>query len=439
MLSVCAAASLVACAIDVDGGRRPRPAEGGGTPSLTAGASTDVTTGCTSDPVPAGTDLGTFDLAGDGFRVRLSGAPADPAYEASYPIEGLVRMVVRVQSNTQLATRCITKTGEFPCQDHPFYSRARSGSVEVFDVYGKLVLDAKMPAAPKTCAAVDAGTQSCPFLDDIRRQFCADVNAEVGTTHAIDCDALEDVSPATAPTGSGVARACIPLVEPAMVNAGTAFEQCAFEDKLRLATWHSSARAQLLAKGACTGSPLVVDLDGRGLVFSAPDDGVTFDLFGDGTKVRSAWPIGNVAFVALDANGDGKIVASELFGSATDGGRHADGFEALREHDANGDLRIDRRDPVFAELRLWTDRDRDGESSTTELSTLGDHDIEVLDLRATRIARPSSRDVSGNEIPLISTYRTGSGRSGSLADVFFRFTTPASLHFHLMPETGACR
>lgn len=388
---------------------------------LSAGAGADVSTSCTSGTSAPSADLGTFDLTGDGLRLRLSGAPADPAYEATYPIEGLVRMVVRVQSNTTLATKCMTNTGEVSCHDHPFYSRVREGAVQVFDVYGKLVLDSKLPARPETCAAVDAGPRSCPFLDDIRQQFCADVNTEVGAMQGIDCDALDDLVSTTPSAGTGIARACLPLVEPAMVNARTSFAQCDSDETQRLASWHSSARAQLLANGACTGSPLVVDLDGTGLAFSAPEDGASFDLFGNGAKVRSAWPIGNVAFVALDANDDGEIVASELFGSATDGGRYADGFEALREHDVNGDLVIDRRDPVFDALRLWTDRDRNGATSKSELSTLADHRIERLDLRATRIARPSSVDAHGNEIPLLSTYRTASGRTGALADVFFRF------------------
>lgn len=72
---------------------------------------------------------------------------------------------------------------------------------------------------------------------------------------------------------------------------------------------------------------------------------------------------------------------------------------------------------------------RNGVSSRSELSTLADHHIERLDLRATRIARPSSLDTHGNEIPLLSTYRTASGRSGALADVFFRFLPDATVGF----------
>lgn len=203
------------------------------------------------------------------------------------------------------------------------------------------------------------------------------------------------MTPAPPPaSGSVISRACLPLVEPATAKARSSFAECGADESARVATWGSSARAQLLAIGGCTTSPLVVDLDGTSLAFSSIANGAAFDLFGVGTTVHSAWPVGNVAFLVLDANGDGRIVASELFGNATDGGRWADG---------------------------WTDRDRDGESTTRELSSLADHGIEVLELGATRIARPSSLDVHGNEIPLLSTYRTASGRTGALADVFFRF------------------
>lgn len=71
---------------------------------LSAGSGAEVAAACSSGTIAPAADLGTFDLAGDGLVLRLSGAPADPAYQAAYPIEGLVRMVVRVQANTTLTT-----------------------------------------------------------------------------------------------------------------------------------------------------------------------------------------------------------------------------------------------------------------------------------------------------------------------------------------------
>lgn len=191
-----AAAGLVACTLDA-GGARPRASEGGGAPTPgSAATGADVGNACASGasgasgPSASIPDLGSLDLTGDGSRLRLSGAPADPTYAASYPVEGLVGMGVRVQANATLVTKCVAKSGEVPCQDHPFYSRARGELVEVFDVYGKLVLAANAPARSATCVSVDAGRPSCAFLEDIQQEFCRDVNEMAGANHAIDCGAL---------------------------------------------------------------------------------------------------------------------------------------------------------------------------------------------------------------------------------------------------------
>ncbi|HEV7905639.1 MAG TPA: hypothetical protein VGO96_17495, partial [Pyrinomonadaceae bacterium] len=46
------------------------------------------------------------------------------------------------------------------------------------------------------------------------------------------------------------------------------------------------------------------------------------------------------------------------------------GFLALKVFDANGDGVINANDPVYSQLRLWTDTDHDGRSDQGELTTL---------------------------------------------------------------------
>lgn len=65
----------------------------------------------------------------------------------------------------------------------------------------------------------------------------------------------------------------------------------------------------------------------------------------------------------------------DLFG---DSDRFDDGFANLASQDLNKDGVIDRRDPIFKQLRLWRDIDGDGRSSANEMSTLRSHGVESL-------------------------------------------------------------
>jgi hypothetical protein len=109
-------------------------------------------------------------------------------------------------------------------------------------------------------------------------------------------------------------------------------------------------------------------------------DGVEFDINGDGVMERLAWPEAGFGpgFLALDRDGDGWISdGRELFGNVTERrpGDPANGFAALAmwdlaEHGGNGDGTIGPEDDVYARLRLWTDGNHDGRSQPEELSQL---------------------------------------------------------------------
>jgi hypothetical protein len=113
-------------------------------------------------------------------------------------------------------------------------------------------------------------------------------------------------------------------------------------------------------------------------------DGVMFDLTADGHKEQVAWtrPDSPVGFLALDRNRNGVIDdGSELFGNFTwrsDGTQGPNGFEALKDLDANHDGVIDGSDPVFQQLVLWFDRNHNGYSESSELLPLGQAGIETI-------------------------------------------------------------
>lgn len=148
-----------------------------------------------------------------------------------------------------------------------------------------------------------------------------------------------------------------------------------------------------------TASPLIVDFANTGVVMNAPLDGVTFDLDADGALDRVSWPISaDSAFVALDLNKNGQIDdGGELFGNYTtapDNKIAANGFLALSKYDDNQDGLINAKDKVFADLKLWFDRNKNGKADAGELKTLPQASVESIEVGYEDIYE---EDAYGNE------------------------------------------
>lgn len=167
------------------------------------------------------------------------------------------------------------------------------------------------------------------------------------------------------------------------------------------------------SSGLC--DPLVFDLGDEGINLTSAENGVYFDIKGDGSPVQTAWITGNNAFLYLDENGNGIVDdGNELFG---DQGGHANGFEKLAQYDSNNDGVIDDKDEIYSQLRLWRDLNGDGINQASESLTLAEAGIASVNLN-----HDNSRtfDAYGNMITDQSSFTRTDGSQGLVADAWFK-------------------
>jgi hypothetical protein len=153
-----------------------------------------------------------------------------------------------------------------------------------------------------------------------------------------------------------------------------------------------------------------------------------FDYNGDGVKERTAWtdPSRPQALLALDRDGNGTIDSgAEVFGNFTplaNGERAPNGFKVLAELDAVGgsaDGLINALDPVYFDLRLWSDRNQNGLSEAAELSRLDAAGITAVEVAYKEVRR---QDGNGNKLSYegqIHLDESGSQTVRKIYDVFF--------------------
>ena len=174
--------------------------------------------------------------------------------------------------------------------------------------------------------------------------------------------------------------------------------------------------------------PLTLDLDGDGIeaIASNGHKGALFDHDKDGIRTATGWISKDDGLLIYDRNGDGVVNdGSELFGDNTllkNGERAANGYQALKELDDNGDGKVDTADSAFAHLRVWRDLNQDGISQEGELLTLEEAKVKALNLAH----KNGNRDLgNGNTLAEEGTYTDSDGNEKQMGDLNL-----AADHFH---------
>ncbi|MBA4315534.1 MAG: hypothetical protein C0422_09435 [Alcaligenaceae bacterium] len=180
-----------------------------------------------------------------------------------------------------------------------------------------------------------------------------------------------------------------------------------------LSDWHTAKN---------TLSPLILDLDGDGLVeTTSKSDDIYFDHAGDGFAEATGWAGTDDGLLVRDLNGDGAINnGTELFGNNTrlkNGQYAANGFEALKDLDSNKDGKLNSADTAWNTLRVWKDTDADAQTDAGELLSLANAGVREIKLAYTNAG--TNPDQHGNEHRQTSTYTTTSGTVRAVHDVWF--------------------
>lgn len=182
-----------------------------------------------------------------------------------------------------------------------------------------------------------------------------------------------------------------------------------------------------------TMSPLVLDLDGNGL-HTLPLRGhvIHFDHDSNGFAEQTGWVGPDDGLLILDLNRNGQVDnGRELFGNNTrlgTGEMAPNGFLALAMYDSNRDGRIDSRDSIWKQLRVWRDRNSNARSDPGELLTLESANVRTLFLSYTS---SNEVDTKGNAHREKGLFQRPNGKFAALTDVWFARDTLNSRQMQL--------
>ena len=178
---------------------------------------------------------------------------------------------------------------------------------------------------------------------------------------------------------------------------------------------------QRVATAEKQASPLVIDLDGDGIVETNKENSsVYFDHDNNGLAESTGWVNSDDGLLVRDLNGNGQIDnGTELFGNNTvlsNGEKAANGFEALKDLDSNNDGVFNSSDTAWNEVKVWKDSNSNGIVDDGELLTLEQANIAGVNLSYDSV---NFSDNNNNGHKQQGTFIKSDGTSGVVHDVWF--------------------
>jgi hypothetical protein len=165
----------------------------------------------------------------------------------------------------------------------------------------------------------------------------------------------------------------------------------------------------LRAGDAVKKDPLVINFNGSAAQLQ--NTRFAFDIEGNGETANVALLGQGSAYVALDANSNGKIDSGkELFGTAS-----GNGFADLMKYDSDGNGWIDDNDPIFSQLKGWSP-DAQGGGSLTSLKALGVGAL-YLGSQATPFEIKDASNQSLGAVKSTGVYLNENGSTGTLQQI----------------------
>ncbi|WP_260862691.1 calcium-binding protein [Citrobacter sp. Marseille-Q6884] len=167
-------------------------------------------------------------------------------------------------------------------------------------------------------------------------------------------------------------------------------------------------------------SPIILDLDGDGIETTSSQNYTFFDHDGNGFAENTGWVGKDDGLLVLDRNDDGNIdTGSELFGNNTrliNGKLAQNGYEALKDLDENQDGLINNLDSAWQQLKVWQDKNGNGQVDESELLSLDE--VSVAEI-TTGYQSSDYVDAQGNAHKQTSTITMDDGSVHNSADVWF--------------------
>ena len=169
----------------------------------------------------------------------------------------------------------------------------------------------------------------------------------------------------------------------------------------------------LTAESFIMTDPLIINMDSN--VTSVSDVKFRFDLDSDGQEEDISFAGEGSGFLALDANGNGRIDdGSELFGT-----KSGDGFADLAAYDGDDNHWIDENDAVYSKLRVWT-KDAEGNDRLMGLKEANVGAIYLGSISTEFSLKDAETNETNAVIRKTGVYLKESGEVGTLSDVDLR-------------------